>query len=331
MSRRARWAWRVALAIALLAAAVFFWPGPPPGPTGQWMAAAGLSPRFVEVEGLRLRYVRKGQGPPVLLLHGFASSLFTWKDVLPELAKSHDVIALDLPGHGGSDIPAALTPELFARVVPAALDALRVPRVSLVGNSLGGALSIAVAARAPARVDRLVLIDSAGFNFEASARPAILRALTLLPGARLLEHSPRRRWMVASGLRQVFHDDSLVTQDRIDEYVVPVLRKRAVRAFQELLGARETLGFPGIVGEVQQPVLVVWGREDAWIPVSDAERFRATLPHATKVVLDGCGHLPQEERPQETAQLISRFLTELGGLPSPTGALEGQPRRKHLR
>ena len=281
------------------------------------MAAAGLSPRFVETEGLRLRYVRQGQGSPVLLLHGFSSSLFTWKDVLPELARSHDVIALDLPGHGASDIPASLTPELLARVVPAVLDQLGVPRASFVGNSLGGAIAIAVAARSPARVDRLVLIDSAGFNFEASKRPALLRALTALPGARLLEHSPRRRWMVSFGLRQVFHDDALVTRERIDEYVVPLLRPRAVRAFQELLGARDALGFPGTVAEVQQPALVIWGRQDAWIPVSDAEHFRATLPRATAVVLEGCGHMPQEERPQETARLILDFLTEQGGRRSP--------------
>jgi pimeloyl-ACP methyl ester carboxylesterase len=272
------------------------------------MAAAGLSPRFVETEGLRLRYVRQGQGSPVLLLHGFSSSLFTWKDVLPGLARTHDVIALDLPGHGGSDIPPSLTPELLARVVPAVLDQLGVPRASFVGNSLGGAIAIAVAARTPVRVDRLVLIDSAGFNFEASRRPALLRALTVLPGARLLEHSPRRRWMVSVGLRQVFHDDTLVTRERIDEYVVPVLRPRAVRAFQELLGARDALGFPGTLAEVQQPALVIWGRQDEWIPVSDAERFRATLPRATAVVLEGCGHMPQEERPQETASLIAGFL-----------------------
>ena len=317
MSRRARWVWRSAASAALLLAAVFFWPAAAPGPTGQWMGAAGLTPRFVEAEGLRLRYVRHGQGPSVLLLHGFSSSLFTWKDVLPELARTHDVIALDLPGHGGSDIPASLTPELLARVVPEVLDRLGVARASFVGNSLGGAVSIAVAARVPARVDRLVLIDSAGFNFEPAARPALLRALTALPGARLLEHSPRRRSMVAFGLRQVFHDDNLVTRERIDEYVVPVLRERAVRAFQELLSARDALGFPGIVAQVQQPALVIWGRQDAWIPVSDAERFRATLPHATAVVLEGCGHMPQEERPRETARLVGEFLTELGGLRSP--------------
>jgi pimeloyl-ACP methyl ester carboxylesterase len=308
VSRRARWAGRAALALVLVLSAFFFWPAPAPGPTGQWMAAAGLTSRFVDAEGLRLRYVRTGQGPPVLLLHGFSSSLFTWKDVLPELARTHDVIALDLPGHGGSDIPAAITPELLARVVPNVLDQLAVPRASFVGNSLGGALSMVVAARTPARVDRLVLIDSAGFNFESSKRPALLRALTVLPGARLLEHSPRRRSMVGFGLRQVFHDDTLVTRERIDEYLVPVLRPRAVRTFQELLSARDALGFPGIVPEVQQPTLVIWGRQDAWIPVTDAERFRAALPRATVVVLEGCGHMPQEERPQETTRLIVDIL-----------------------
>jgi pimeloyl-ACP methyl ester carboxylesterase len=244
----------------------------------------------------------------VVLLHGFSSSIFTWKDVLPALARDHDVVALDLPGHGASDIPRPLTPELLARVGPAVLDQLRISRASFVGNSLGGALALAIAARTPARVDRLVLIDAAGFNFEASARPALLRALTVLPGASLLERSPRRAFLVGVGLRQVFQDDRLVTPERLDEYVTPVLRKGAVGALQELLAARDTLGFPGIVGRVQQPALVIWGRQDAWIPVRDAERFGATLPRASVVVIEGCGHMPQEERPQETARLIAEFL-----------------------
>jgi pimeloyl-ACP methyl ester carboxylesterase len=308
VTRRGRRAAGVVLLAAAVLGLLLFWPAEPPGPTGGWLQAAGLAPRYTVVDGIKIRYVRTGRGPTVVLLHGFASSIVTWKDVLPQLARRHDVIAIDLPGFGGSDIPARLTPDLLARVIPAVIDRLGVTRTSVVGHSLGGALAVALAAQAPDRVERVVLLDAAGFNFAARDRPALLRLLSVLPGARLLERSPRRRALVVLGLRQVFHDDGLVTRDRIDEYLVPMLRPGSVVAVKGLLQAENALGFPDIVSRVGQPTLVIWGRDDTWIPVSDAHRFGSTLPRAEVVVLDGCGHMPQEERPQETARLLADFL-----------------------
>ncbi len=272
------------------------------------MPAAGLRPRHVVVEGVQVRYVRMGTGPTIVLLHGFASSIVTWKDVLPVLAQQHDVIAMDLPGFGGSDIPSRLTPDLQARVVLGVLDQLAVRRASLVGNSLGGALALVLAATQPDRVERLVLIDAAGFNFAMADRPLLLRALTVLPGAGLLDRSPRRRWLIDLGLRQVFHDDRLVTPERVDEYVVPLLRPRAAVALQQLLRSPDDLGFPGIVARIRQPTLVIWGRNDVWIPPENARRFAASLKDARVVLLDACGHMPQEEKPEDTATLIAEFL-----------------------
>src|SRR6185503_18171394 len=92
---RLRRAARAAGVLVILLLGVLFWPEPAPGPVGAWMAAAGVTPRLATIGGLRVRYVRRGAGPPVVLLHGFASSLYTWKDVLPVLAASHDVVAVD--------------------------------------------------------------------------------------------------------------------------------------------------------------------------------------------------------------------------------------------
>src|SRR6185369_15620971 len=93
--------------VIVLAALVFvLWPVPFEHDTGTWMAPAGVEPRYETIDGLRIRYVRKGEGAPVLLLHGISSSIYTWKDVLPALAAHHDVIAMDLPGFGDSAVGA---------------------------------------------------------------------------------------------------------------------------------------------------------------------------------------------------------------------------------
>jgi pimeloyl-ACP methyl ester carboxylesterase len=322
LSRRRRGA-AVALVLVAALAAVVFWPEPPPGPVGGWMAAAGVTPLFETVAGTRVRYVRRGSGPPVLLIHGFASSLYTWKDVLPVLAASHDVVALDMPAHGESDVPGEMRAALFPQVAVGLMDRLGLERASLVGNSLGGAVAVAVAAHHPTRVDRLVLIDAAGYNFAQQDRPWILRLAGATRGGTVLERLPVQRRLATTALRQVVHDDRLVTADRVDEYVTPLERPGVIRALGALLASGGDLGFPGIVGSVRAPTLVVWGREDRWIPVEHAERFAAALPGSRVEVIDGCGHMPQEERPEDVARLVAAFLASPAA-PAPAPAPAGR-------
>jgi pimeloyl-ACP methyl ester carboxylesterase len=293
----------------LLGLGLVLWPERPPGPTGAWMSAAGVTPRVETVEGMRVRYVRAGSGPAVVLIHGLASSVVTWRDVLPVLARDHDVVAVDLPGFGASDQPADLSPDCYPAIVTALMDRLGIARASLVGNSLGGAVAVWVAARAPTRVDRLVLLDAAGYNLAPRDRPLLLR-LAGSPLGALTDHLPIRRPMVRIGLRQVFYDDSLVTDERVEEYAAPLFRPGAAAAIRSLLNSlgHEGVAFPGVIAQVKAPTLIVWGREDAWIPVRDADRFAATIPGSRTVVLEACGHMPQEERPAEVLRLLSEFL-----------------------
>jgi pimeloyl-ACP methyl ester carboxylesterase len=280
----------------------------PAGPTGQWMAAAGVTRRFETVDGVRLSYVRAGAGPAVVLMHGFASSIVTWRDVLPTLARDHDVVALDFPGFGGSEIRPDLPPSAYPPLVVGLMDRLGLPRASLVGNSLGGGVAVAVAATRPERVDRLALVDSVGYNLAPKDRPLLLRVAGWKPAARLIEALPIRRALVSQALREVFHDDRLVTSDRVDEYVVPLLRPGAVAAAQSLLASGDDMGLPGLVARVRAPTLVVWGREDEWVPVAQADLFLAAIPGSRKVVIEACGHMPQEERPAELTRLLEEFL-----------------------
>lgn len=282
-----------------------------PGPTGAWMARAGVTPRYLDAAGWRVRYVRAGSGPPLVLLHGFASSIYTWSETLPALAARHDVIALDLPGFGGTETRPTLSADDLARAVPAVTDGLGLGAYDLAGHSLGGAIAAVTAAAHPQRVRRLVLIDAAGFNLAAADRPAVVRALGAVP-PRVFELLPLARPATTLGLRQVFHDDRLLTRERVDEYLAPMVRPGTAAALRSLLAGRDALDVPAVVARIRQPTLVIWGRDDRWIDVSHAARFAAAIPGARTEVLDSCGHMPQEERPADVVRLTLGFLAADG-------------------
>lgn len=259
---------------------------------------------------MRVRYVRTGSGSPLLLVHGLASSIFTWKELLAPLAREHDVVALDLPGFGGSDQPADLSGELYPGVLSALLQRLGLARADVVGHSLGGAASVMLAASRPERVGRLVLLDAAGFNLGAAEMPWLVRAASWPPIGGMLQRLPLRRSLVRLGLRQVFHDDELVNEARVEEYWWPLARPGAIVSLRSLLASREALAgrFPALAARVRAPTLLIWCRQDTWIPLSNAERFLAAIADSRKVVLEDCGHMPQEERPAELLRELRSFL-----------------------
>jgi pimeloyl-ACP methyl ester carboxylesterase len=299
------------VALALAGLTLYDRAAAPPPP---WLAQQGLEARDEVVDGRRLRYVRTGHGPAVVLVHGFGSSLYTWKDVIPGLAPDHDVLALDLPGFGLSDQPPDLKVDDLPRAVLGLMDRLGIQRAALVGNSLGGGVCVVVAARQPSRVDALVLVDAAGFDLGPSEQPAMVR-LAMGPAGGLLFLLPGKRLVVQLALRQVFHDPGLVTPERVAEYQRAVSRPgtaAAIRSLGESLHDRASL-VPDALARVRAPTLILWGRDDHWIPVADAERFHAALPGSRVVLIDDCGHVPQEERPAVVVKRLREFLAQAPG------------------
>ncbi len=298
---------RAALVAVAAVVLLFLVPAEPRPATGQWLARAGIEPRIARVGRFDVRYVRTGHGPTLVLIHGLASSIYSWSDVIPALAESFDVIALDLPGFGASSQPADLAFDDYLPTVTGLMDQLGVPRAHFAGNSMGGAVSLLMAAREPARVDRLVLLDSAGFNLKLNERPFMVRVLGSKMVGLLAERVPVRRLLTGVTLRHLMQDDSRVTGERIDEYVAPLLRPGALESARSLLHSRIDERLVTDLGMIRAKTLVVWGRFDPWLPESHADGFVAGIKDARKVVLE-TGHMPQEERPVEVARLIREFL-----------------------
>ena len=256
---------------------------------------------FADVDGLRVRYARRGagDGAPVLFLHGFGGDLDNWMFNLDALAEVAPVIALDLPGHGQSTprLPGTALADLAGFVVHF-LDELGVERVHLVGHSLGGAIASQMTLDDPARVASLALINSAGLGTEINAAytegfVAATSRRDLKPVVELLFANPE---LVSRTLLE-----NLLKYKRLDG--VPELLQ-ALSAAQ--FGAGQQAEQPGLrLGGAGKPVLVVWGREDRIIPAAHAEH---APPGATVEVLEDAGHMTMMERANEINALLKRHI-----------------------
>jgi pyruvate dehydrogenase E2 component (dihydrolipoamide acetyltransferase) len=263
--------------------------------------AETVSPRELEAAGLRLRYLALGEGDsvPVLLLHGFGADLNTWMFTQPALAEGRRVIALDLPGHGGSakQVDQADSQSLAA-VIGQALNALGVERAHLVGHSMGGGIAIAFALRQPERVATLSLIASASLGPEINA--------AFIDG--FVRATRRREAMEVLGL--LVHDPALVSRTMVED----VLRYKRLDGVPAALtaiaeewfpGGRQHAGLGDAVAALKLPVQIIWGHEDRIIPVAHAETLASRLPVH---ILEQTGHLPHMEKAGEVNRLIKRLI-----------------------
>lgn len=310
----ARRVWR-ALALSLLLGlsavgvrAAFPWDAA--GPTDAWLGAHGLTSRYAEVSGLRVRYVRRGSGPTVLLLHTLATSIYTWRDVLPSLAEDYDVVALDFPGFGASDQPLDLRAEIYPTVLAGLVARLGVPRVSVVGNGLGGTMGVIFAAFRPDRVERLALLNPTGFQMKLDEQPLVLRLGTTPQAMALAERFNLRRPLIRLGLWRVVADPARRQPQQIEEYVAPLTRPGAMTSIQSLLATYPLSAeqFTSLARRVRAPTLVMWGQRDPWMPQSHLARYTDAIPGTRTLLLPDCGHMPQEERPADVLAALRAFL-----------------------
>lgn len=279
----------------------------------RYPAGTELRAQYRVVDGTRLRMIDTGRGPPVVFLHGFGASLYTWRKTLPPLvAAGYRVIALDNRGFGFSEKPAGrglYGNAAYARLVVALLDSLGVPSAVLVGHSMGGAIAAEVALAYPDRVRGLVLIDAAGHGVRW---PGSLKAARW-PGAGTVASALRGRWVTGRLLRSTYADPSKVTEVDVDQYYAPVAERGFGRALRGVLREFRFDTLVGRLGRVQAPTLVLWGAEDRLTPLPHGSRLASELPRAAFVVIPRTGHAAHEEAPDEVNRLVLAFLKD--GLP----------------
>jgi pimeloyl-ACP methyl ester carboxylesterase len=265
--------------------------------------------KFVDVEGLAVHYRDEGQGFPVVLLHGAASSLFTWDAWAADLSKNYRVIRYDLPGFGltGPNATKDYSMAWHVRFLEEFLDKLNVPACALAGNSFGGRIAWEFAYAHPERVKKLILVDASGYP--APERKILAMRLARMPVIGPILGHATPRFFVAMTVRQTYGDPRRVTDAVVDRYYELILRAGNREAFG-ILNRTPTPDRSARIQAIQVPSLILWGSEDRAVPVSFAERFHRDIRRSRVIVYPGVGHIPMEEIPVETVRDARAFLAE---------------------
>lgn len=276
-----------------------------------------MEPRTITLHGRPVAYVQAGSGPVLLLIHGMAGTFENWRAVIEPLARSHTVVAPDLPGHGAS-APGAGDYSLgaLAAGLRDLLLALGHERATLVGHSLGGGIAMQFSYQFPELTERLVLVSSGGLGPEVSP---VLRAAAL-PGADAFiaaTAGPGRtvgtavgRGLAAVGLRP--NADVAEVLRGYASLAEPHRRAAFLATLRSVIGTggqRVHAGDRLYLAE-GMPVLIVWGGRDPIIPVNHGEKAHEAIAGSRLEVFEGVGHLPQLEAPERFIAVLERFIAE---------------------
>jgi len=288
--------------------------------------------RRVRTSGGDVAYADLGDGPVVLLLHGFPQSSFVWRDLAPLLASRFRVIAPDLLGAGDSDKPvdAPLSLDAQTGYVRELLDALGVERFAAVGHGFGGGIAQRLALDG-ADVDALVLIDS--IAFDAWPSQAIGQAQRTPPEDQT--EALVRTAMLAAFRAGTAHRARL-TEEVLGRYLRPFAGTDGAAAFFRFAHALDGQGLTGReadLGKLEIPVLIFWGEDDPFLPVGVAERLNAAIPSSTLGLVPGCGHFLVDDAVETIGPMIheylrARYLRAPHGHTDPTGAVMIQLERR---
>jgi len=271
--------------------------------------------RYTQVKGLNIRYWKTGDsGFPLILIHGLGASAEIWMHNIEALSRSYTVYAPDVVGFGRSEKPSGpFPPSDMTRFIGDFMDEMGIEKAHLVGQSLGGGIALQTALQFPEKVDKLVLVGSAGLGRE------VIYSLRLmsLPGIGELLSRPSRIgvkifFSLAVKNKEVLTEDFLETYYKL--FRLPGAQRfllETVRGIVDMRGGKDDAILPIMTNlhKVTQPALIIWGKQDRVLPVRHAQFAHEKLPDSKLHLFDSCGHVVNLERPQEFNSIVLDFLS----------------------
>ena len=284
---------------------------------------SGPELQTIRAGDLRLAYRELGAGPAVLLLHGWPTSSFLWRDVMPPIARGNRAVAVDLPGFGGSDKPVDADYDFgfFERAIDDFLDALGIEEVAVAGHDIGGPIAVHWALGRPTRVTRLALLNTLVYpEFSEAVMQFVTAAST--PGTREQLTSPEG---LEAAMRLGLANPDGLRPDVIAAVVEPFESEEARRSLAAAAVGLEPAEFERIARELPGlgvPVRVIYGEQDRILPdiAETVARLERDLADVEVTALPDCGHFLQEESGAEIGELLARFFSGApSGAPRPAG------------
>ncbi|PGV52198.1 alpha/beta fold hydrolase [Bacillus sp. AFS037270] len=262
------------------------------------MFVNSLNQTYIKIDNINLycEYLLEDK-PPILLIHGFASSTYTFRRIIPLLQKKFSIIAVDLPGFGKSEKSTSFVYsfENYAKLMIECIHKFGFANTHIVAHSMGGQIALNIARIAPEKINKLILLSSSGY-LKRSKKLLIISSY--LPFFEKVIHYYIGRKDVKYHLGNVFFNQSLINDELVREFGRPLAEKGFYKALIRLIRHREGDLLPKQLQDIQVPTLLIWGEEDRVVPVEVGKQLVQDLPDAKLITYEKTGHLITEERPE---------------------------------
>ena len=267
-----------------------------------------------DFKGIGLNYYEFGTGDPIIMLHGFGASAYSFRKIADLLADNYRVILIDMKGFGYSHKPKDDKYSAFdqAEIIASFIRGLELQNVTLLGNSYGGGIALFTCLRMQdegnSPVKRLILIDSAGYEQKIPLYIAVLRVPVICYIVMFLTPD---KWNAGYVLQKAYFNDELISEEMPKNYAAPLSTKGAGSAListADHLLDKDVMEMSKRYKEIEAPTLIIWGEKDEIIPLFIGKRFDKEIPDSELHIFPECGHVPQEEMPEKTVEVVKWFM-----------------------
>jgi pimeloyl-ACP methyl ester carboxylesterase len=267
------------------------------------------------MNGHTIFYTVKGQGKPLLLIHGYGAGIWVWEKQIEVLSEWYRVYALDLIGHGFSDRPKIpYTPETYIHCIKDFMDRVGIEKATLIGNSMGGGIAWAMAILFPERVDHLILIDCVPPDVLSQVKNESFRMLAVIkeiPFLPYLVMAARNKDSIRQILRECISDIRLITPEVVDrQYQLSKIKGTTWALYSTFKHAKEALKLKDQFSLIRKPTLFMWGERDLIFPPQLGENLHQAIAGSKFQKIEKSGHIPMWEMPDGVNQAILAFLSE---------------------
>jgi len=267
--------------------------------------------KWLEVDGTLTNVIDIGEGPVVVLVHGLGACWQIWLENIVELSKTHRVIALDTPGAARTEpLKGEVTIPAYADFIASLLDKLQIEKASFIGNSMGGLISCEIAIQHPKLVNKLVLANPAGLSTHSMklTLPAVLGKI-LYKGTVKAPESHETIVRRTSFIKAAFWLFTYAPEKLPRNTCYEFMRNGGQPGFLDAFDAVMQHSLKGALSQIEAPTLIIWGRNDRVIPVSDANKFAEQIPNSTLEIWDNTGHLSMLEHSERFNKTVESFIT----------------------
>lgn len=264
---------------------------------------SSMKENYVSVDGYNIRYLQDGHSENVIiLLHGLGGMAERWNPVIPYLSKNYRIIIPDLIGHGLSDRPQIdYTPDIFKNVILGLLETLSLKNVYMVGTSLGGEIVADCASTQSPIINKVTMVSPAGIMKRSTPALDAYTMAALYPN----HESVKIAYQMMTGEKRE------VSEQSVENFITSMTRPNTKMAFlSTLLGMKNSPPISEKLGKINIPSLLIWGSEDKIIPIEYSKDFVSAIPNCKFVIMNGCGHIPYEEKPEEFSKIVLNFLSK---------------------